>query len=508
MIRANPRVLSTALFSALGLLPVACGGASRGGDGEGGSAGAPAGSGGAAPTAGKSSGAGTSHGGGHSAGTSSVAGSGSGDGGSEFPCDAPMPAGAGYEQCGNGTVHRPVISECESKLPRITLKIAPPPDGQCVLDADCSDRPHGYCASGGQLPGTMCVYGCVKDSECGASEICVCGEPVGHCVPSTCKSDAECGAGYACRSYDRSHGCGLVSFACQSSADTCGGDGDCDGGYCDGASGKFACAEGGCVVGRPFLVEGVERLAELTPRADWCGKLELGVLTIEPALRLAAANGWARIGQMEHASIAAFARFALQLLQLGAPPELVAEATRAMADETRHAELAFGIASALGGRAVGPAALNIERCLLETSLVEVVRLVLREGCIGETAAALEAREAALRAQSPELAQWLHGIADDEARHAELAFRFLGWALEQAPEPVRLVIERELLHGAPVGSAHLDSAEELALEPYGIVPPRLRAELGVTAFRQITLPCVEALLTRGAGKSAENQVLSG
>lgn len=495
MLRANPRVLSTALFSALGLLPLSCGGASSGDEGKaGGSGGSSTGntsSGGASSTAGKPT----------SGGSKSSAGSSSGGG----SCVEPEIIGNGYERCGDGPIHRPSIQECESSLPRAgTQKIAPPADGQCATDADCADMPHGYCAPGVQLPGNVCHHGCVKDSECGAGNICVCGDPVGHCAGSTCASDAECGRGLRCQSYDSSHGCGIERFACQTPDDTCSSDADCNGGYCDAASGSFACVMGGCAIGRPFLVEGSERLAPLAERADWCDELALTLGEMSAAARERVAAGWLGIAAMEHASVAAFARFALQLLQLGAPPELVEGATRAMADETRHARVAFGIASCYSGRKLGPGALDVERSLEHTSLLEIVRLVVREGCIGETAAALEAREAAEHAADPALARLLHGVADDETRHAELAWRFVSWALERSPRPVAELLRLELRQVEPQVSAQRDpSAEELALMAHGLIPEPLRGSLRNSAFRQVVAPCAAALLERAAG----NQELS-
>jgi hypothetical protein len=106
------------------------------------------------------------------------------------------------------------------------------------------------------------------------------------------------------------------------------------------------------------------------------------------------------MGQMEHASIAAFARFSLQLLSLGAPPDLVEASTRALADETAHTKLCFELASAYAGRALGPGKLDVENSLAVTSLLDVVELVIAEGCFGETVAALEAREAADAAADP------------------------------------------------------------------------------------------------------------
>jgi hypothetical protein len=187
-------------------------------------------------------------------------------------------------------------------------------------------------------------------------------------------------------------------------------------------------------------------------------------------IREAAARHYQRVAQMEHASVAAFARFALQLLQLGAPPELVERTTAAIADEARHARIAFGIARALSGVELGPAALDVEHSLAPLSLVDIVRLVVREGCIGETAAALEAREAAAHATQPSLCAMLDGIADDEASHAELAWRFVSWALERAPLEVATVLESEAarLDGASTPAA---SADELALAALGCCPKR-------------------------------------
>jgi hypothetical protein len=136
------------------------------------------------------------------------------------------------------------------------------------------------------------------------------------------------------------------------------------------------------------------------------------------------------MGQMEHASIAAFARFSLQLLSLGAPPDLVEASTRALADETAHTKLCFELASAYAGRALGPGKLDVENSLAVTSLLDVVELVIAEGCFGETVAALEAREAADAAADPVVRAAYTQIARDEERHAELAFRFIRWALEQ------------------------------------------------------------------------------
>jgi hypothetical protein len=138
---------------------------------------------------------------------------------------------------------------------------------------------------------------------------------------------------------------------------------------------------------------------------------------------------------MEHASIAAFARFSLQLLALGAPPELVDACTQALGDETTHTKLCFALASAYAGHAIGPGPLDVAGSLDVTSLADIVDLVIAEGCFGETSAALDALSAAETATDPVIAAVYSQIAHDEQRHAELAFRFVRWALERGGKAV-------------------------------------------------------------------------
>jgi hypothetical protein len=116
---------------------------------------------------------------------------------------------------------------------------------------------------------------------------------------------------------------------------------------------------GECPAGRPFLVDRIARVASVTERSDWsCGRApDVGSLTHEARRALAA--HWTNVGLMEHASVAAFARFTMELAALGAGAELVSESARAMSDEIEHAKLAFALASAYAGEAIGPGALDV-----------------------------------------------------------------------------------------------------------------------------------------------------
>src|SRR4029077_9623266 len=98
----------------------------------------------------------------------------------------------------------------------------------------------------------------------------------------------------------------------------------------------------------------------------------------------------------------------------------------AMADETHHALLAFGLASAYAGRDVGPGRLAIDGCLEAGNLRTFVQTVVAEGCVGETIAAVEAREALEYARDPAVIHALRVLAEDETRHAQLAWRTVAW----------------------------------------------------------------------------------
>jgi hypothetical protein len=180
--------------------------------------------------------------------------------------------------------------------------------------------------------------------------------------------------------------------------------------------------------GRPFVVEGEARVADLAQRTDWSSAVGVGLADLSATDRSALAAAWARSGQFEHASVASFARVVLELLSLGAPSELVALAQRAAADEITHAELCFGIASTLSGAPVGPGPLPLHDAPLRSDAASIVYATVREGCLGETASALVAAAARDAATDPAIRAALERIAEDELRHAELAWRTVAWAI--------------------------------------------------------------------------------
>ncbi|HYP87063.1 MAG TPA: hypothetical protein VEQ59_02905 [Polyangiaceae bacterium] len=434
------------ILAALGLLPLA-GGACSGSDGEppnghGGSGSAAAGKGGTASSTAGGGAGGSAPSFGGEAGAAGQGGAAPRRPSCSSPVDNPS---TGMVECKEGYQHRVQAVVCAdastqtqggeggqagaSSLPRASGE-------ECETDRDCAQFYFGHCRSFGGEPSAHCESGCAEDSDCGTGSICVCSGEGGVCQKSNCATDGDCADGYLCASFEQ--GCGEPGFACQSPEDECTSNDDCELGVCggnvigtgfEGELGRRTCDDTVC--GRPFLVEAEARVAPTCASDAWSGcGASPRVDHLTTAERQALAAHWTRMGQMEHASIAAFARFQLQLLALGAPPSLVEDCTRALGDETQHTLLCFGLASAYAGRAISPGALDISGSLLQVSLVEVVDLVLAEGCFGETSAALAALEAADLACDPLIAATYEQIARDEQRHAELAFRFVRWALER------------------------------------------------------------------------------
>jgi hypothetical protein len=169
-----------------------------------------------------------------------------------------------------------------------------------------------------------------------------------------------------------------------------------------------------------------------------------------------------------------------------------------MMDETVHAKLAFGIASELNGSPVGPGQLCIDSALMETSLEDIVRLVVREGCIGETVAAMEAAEARAYATDAAVCSALDTIQNDETAHAQLAWQFVQWALTHraAGAALHSVVADEFDRAITSESvAHPESTElhPAALAHFGVLSRGTRAAVRAAALAEVVAPCAAELL---------------
>jgi hypothetical protein len=417
----------------------------------------------------------------------------------------------GYESCDGGWYHRSRAVECPSALPRSGAVTGY--GGDTCEDTSCAG-PHGFCiAIGGVGPtSTVCVAGCVRDDECGAGQVCFCDDPVGRCVLAYCATDADC-PGSLCVGTPNRAPCGgpdTMFFACADTRDECLAGRECSNGtQCQVA--RHASADGGlqldprqcgygAVCGRPFLVNGSPRQAGAVSRSDWASAAGApDIRALDERSRAVLAAHWTDLGLMEHASVAAFARFVLELMAAGAPSELVASAQRALGDEVEHARLCFGLASAYAGEPLGPGVLSAQGVLDDLGSSACVVRAIHEACVGETLAAIEALEALTGATDPAVIEVLSRVVRDESAHAELGWKFLKWALATATPELRELARTELRRAIDVALA-ASSADATPAEPdrpglehHGLCPAARRHHARGQALQHIVAPLARALL---------------
>jgi hypothetical protein len=141
---------------------------------------------------------------------------------------------------------------------------------------------------------------------------------------------------------------------------------------------------------------------------------------------------FAHAAHLEAASVHAFRVLASELALHDAPHELIAEAKRSARDEIRHAAMMARFAKRFGATFEPPVVEPREpRSLFDLALDNAT-----EGCVRETYGAVEAMILAETERDPEIARAMHAIANDETRHAELAWSIAAWANERLHEADR------------------------------------------------------------------------
>jgi hypothetical protein len=258
-----------------------------------------------------------------------------------------------------------------------------------------------------------------------------------------------------------------------------------------------ALQEGG-VEGRPFTVGGEARTACVVGRGDWLGGTagDAALSAPDPATRAALAESWLESARFEHASIASFARLTLQLLAHAAPANLIAASLAAAQDEAVHARLCFALGSRLAGSALGPAELPVMGALEACTLAELAAASVAEGCIGETTAALLAAAERDAATDPATRGALERIADDEARHAELSWRIVQWALRAGGRPVAQAVARafaEAERSAVAAGVDAPGLDVAAWHAQGRLTAAERAAVVSATLRDVVVPCAALLL---------------
>ncbi|PIE05451.1 MAG: Tenascin, partial [Sorangium cellulosum] len=305
--------LRLTLLAAIGVSSTACGGKEVGGNPAGGSAG--------------------------TSGTGGTAGS----GGSNRHCPNAVPImqpsgkPSGFVLCEDGTKNRVSKEICDTVTSLEACRGDEQSTVNCLTDSDCTDKPYGKCVSlsaeGFESDYCGCVYACSTDSDCKGNDVCVCAGVAGasHCAGSSCTINDDCVSNECSVSvYD--NGCNeTTTLHCRAADDACRTDADCtepNRNQCavDDGSQDFSCLGTSCAIGRPLMVDGSVRATRSKSRDDWRDRnMTPDLTTMQPEVMEALANRWADIAAMEHASVASFARFTLQLMALGAPADLLGE---------------------------------------------------------------------------------------------------------------------------------------------------------------------------------------
>jgi len=297
------------------------------------------------------------------------------------------------------------------------------------------------------------------------------------------------------------NGCLKQEAACNSCCNPATSEGELqpDGSCCYTFCSTFCC-------GRPFLIGGEPRLAAVELRSDWSSRSPGADATAASALADRIASEWLEDARMEHASIASFARFTIDLLAVGAPSELVELAQRAALDEVEHARLCFGLATRYSGIARGPAPLSAAGVQVAASLWDAALAAFHEGCVGETIAALQARAALEQAHDPDVRQALERIADDEARHAELAWRFVAWTIRRMGAELGAELKRELAGLLTVPARVVAESEPpevlAALHAGGRLTAGERECVAREGLRTVVGPCLSALVALSPDQDRE------
>ena len=208
----------------------------------------------------------------------------------------------------------------------------------------------------------------------------------------------------------------------------------------------------------------------------------VGVIeTDDEATRTAIAAQWRENGRTEHASVAAFARLTLDLMALGAPPDLIADANRDALDEIRHTELCFGLARAIDGHSESPGAFPEAaraRTLSRSRTLALAQLAvdsLVDGALHEGVSARIIAKLARRCEAPAIQAILKEIAADEGRHAHHGWDVVRWCLAEGGESVAHALEGALraLPGT-MSSPMPDEARDGRWERWGIMGEDLEA----------------------------------
>jgi hypothetical protein len=202
-----------------------------------------------------------------------------------------------------------------------------------------------------------------------------------------------------------------------------------------------------------------------------------------------AVAGWLHDARIELASVGSFRRAAGELQRAGAPASLVHGCHAAAIDEQRHAAQCLAIARRLGGRdlRLGPVPEAEPR---DGSRLELLSRTFTEGCVAETTATVVALRSASKACHAKIRATLERIADDEARHAALAWATIGWGMTRLTASERARFVAWAHRQRPPTARHGHDA----LAAWGRIDARTEAAIADDVWTGCIAPLLDTLAT--------------
>lgn len=205
------------------------------------------------------------------------------------------------------------------------------------------------------------------------------------------------------------------------------------------------------------------------------------------------AEGWKKAALAEHASIASFSRFTLQLLHLGAPANLVSASITAANDEVKHTIMCLDMVHYWTGQKIGPSGLELANLSHDFDVSSIVYGTLSEGCIGETIAAEIAVRGVSLSEDDKTREILSQIAIEEQCHADLAWNFLHWASEKYNGLKEQIHDWfKLLEADTYKLKPKISEQDGLLCQYGIIKGQERHDIVFESFKNIISPRLKSI----------------
>lgn len=189
----------------------------------------------------------------------------------------------------------------------------------------------------------------------------------------------------------------------------------------------------------------MSKLSALGESSGWNGCGINIILKPDVKSRAALEAIWLENASKEHISVPAFSKLSMQLIALGAPPELMEKVFRAASQEITHAMLSYSVASSLSGKAFSPDAMPeiLKHSCEYDSLEKLILECFIDGCLMEALSAAHARESSLLAQEPAIKNVFDVIARDEQFHADLSWEIVHFLQTKVSTSMKLILSSEL-----------------------------------------------------------------